>query len=43
MNVREIDVSEISAAVERLAAEANCFLPADVSSPLFAGIFLAIF
>ena len=34
MNVREIDVSEISAAVERLAAEANCFLPADVRRAL---------
>lgn len=34
MNVREIDVSEISAVVERLAAEANCFLPTDVRRAL---------
>jgi fumarate hydratase subunit alpha len=34
MNIREISADEISAAVERLVAEANCFLPEDVRCAL---------
>ena len=34
MNIREINTEEISAAVERLVAEANCFLPEDVRRAL---------
>lgn len=34
MNIREISADEISAAVERLVAEANCFLPEDVRRAL---------
>ena len=34
MNIREISADEISTAVERLVAEANCFLPEDVRRAL---------
>ncbi len=34
MNIREINAEEISAAVERLVAEANCYLPEDARRAL---------